>query len=82
MSNDSPRWVHDCPKCVFLGHYVEDSAAVDLYWCKQIIGGPTVIARYSDSGPDYSSGMVFADNGSVPSLVEAKRRAVEKGLEV
>jgi hypothetical protein len=47
-----PRYQHDCSSCKFLGKYRE----FDLYFCKQI-SIPTVIARYSDDGPDYYSGI-------------------------
>lgn len=67
------RFTHDCDDCVFLGH--EKSS--DLYFCSQ--GGmPTVIARHSSEGPDYTSGLIFADRD--PALAEAKRLATEKGL--
>jgi hypothetical protein len=36
-----------------------------------------VIARYSNEGGDYQSGMAFADN--IPALGEAKKRAIEAG---
>jgi hypothetical protein len=68
-----PFFVHDCDTCTFLGSidghdlYVHTS---DLH--------PTVIARWSSDGPDYFSGLVFADHN--PLLGEAKRRAVELNL--
>jgi len=49
---------------------------VDLYLCKK--GSWTVIARYSDDGPDYVSGLQFADGN--PDLKIAKRMAQAKGL--
>jgi len=49
---------------------------VDLYFCKK---GPwTVIARYSDDGPDYVSGLQLADR--TPDLKIARRMAQAKGL--
>lgn len=75
-----PHFTHDCPKCIFLGSYSDEHyEKADLYWCQQI-GTPTVIARFGSDGPDYSSGMIFADQGINAALVEAKRRAVERGL--
>ena len=68
------RFQHDCDKCHPLGEFGD----ADLYYCDQNIGGPTVIARYSNEGGDYQSGLVFADK--IPALREAKRRAVEAGL--
>jgi hypothetical protein len=49
-----PIFRHDCEACSFLGHYEEH----DLYYCP---GEPTVIARYGSEGPDYKSGLVFAN---------------------
>ena len=39
---------------------------------------PTVIARYSDRGEDYTSGLILV--GITPSLTEAATRAVKRGL--
>ena len=80
-----PRYTHSCSKCTFLGQYNE----YDLYHCIQVGGMPTVIARYSDDGPDYMSGLRGAEPGLnlVTSKVEtciplavAKDRAIERGL--
>ena len=47
----TPAFEHDCDECVFLGRY-EDH---DLYLCPQ--GGmPTVVARWGNDGPEYTSG--------------------------
>lgn len=59
------RYKHDCETCKFLGHYNE----YDLYYCSQT-GLPTVIARYGDDGPEYTSGM----GSDHPALVEARSR--------
>jgi hypothetical protein len=37
---------------------------------------PTLVARYGDEGPDYTSGYP----SSLPVLQEAERRARERGL--
>lgn len=50
------KWVHDCDHCVPLGPYFAFDKVHDLYWCEQG-GRPTVIARYSGDGPDYTSGV-------------------------
>lgn len=73
-----PLFTHDSPCCTFLG--VHDG--YDLYWCDQGHSLPTVLARYGNEGHEYKSGMLFADRGLEPHLVEAKRRAVERGLQV
>lgn len=75
MSAEQPRFRHShCSGCTFLGRHGEH----DLYFCPQ--GGqlPTVIARYGDGGPDYTSGMLAAKH--VPALAEARIRAVSRGL--
>jgi len=54
---DSPRYEHDCTSCIFLGQ----SGKADLYACQVRGRVDTVIARYSDEGSDYSSGILFAD---------------------
>lgn len=68
-----PLFTHDCPHCTFLGNFDKH----DLYFCEQV-STPTVIARYSSYGPDYTSGLhgVDVDN----CLAEAKRRAIARGL--
>lgn len=43
------RYIHDCDRCDFLGQFNE----FDLYLCPSGVG--SVLARYSDAGPDYSS---------------------------
>lgn len=76
MNTNKPQFKHDCNDCKFLGRYTTPSGvACDLYFCPQ--GGriPTVIARYSDEGSDYNSGLGFP----MPELEEAARRAVVQG---
>ncbi len=67
--------MHDCQSCTYLGSYHE----CDLYFCQQSTGSnPTVIARYSSRGPDYSSGLHGALH--IPELIEARARAIDAGL--
>jgi len=74
---DTPRYQHDCTSCIFLGQYNE----FDLYFCgTQMVGGSTVIARFSDYGPDYQSGLIFGQQRIIPELTEAYDRAVARGL--
>lgn len=68
----NPLFVHDCDRCTFLGSFNNH----DLY--VHTGGWPTVIARWSSDGPDYYSGLMFADTR--PELGEAKRRAESLGL--
>tara|TARA_R110000772_G_scaffold2410_2_gene8453 strand:- start:68765 stop:68983 length:219 start_codon:yes stop_codon:yes gene_type:complete len=65
---------HDCEDCKSLGEFNN----TDLYYCEGGIG-TTVISRFGDNGPDYSSGMIFATEDGDPNLFEAKKRAIEKG---
>ena len=56
MLTPAPLFEHDCDECAFLGtvhaaHRPE--GYVDLYRCDA--HGATVIARYGDDGPEYSS---------------------------
>lgn len=72
---EKPRYQHDCSTCTFLGRYKE----YDLYYCPQG-GREIVIGRFSDDGPDYISGILFAKNGTSAPLVEALKRANGMGL--
>lgn len=85
--NEKPIFKHECDKCIFLGGYTGNNGSyADLYYCLQL-GIPTVIARYSDEGDDYVSGLQFAsakgtgfEKPFIAVMREAKRRAIEKGL--
>lgn len=82
MSNpNAPLFTHDCDRCTFLGTATdpEGGCEADLYHCLDIIG-PTVIARWSNEGSDYSSGMVFARPGTLLGI--AKERAAARELDV
>jgi hypothetical protein len=75
-----PEYVHDCTDCTYLGRYLSfdpgSTKIADLY--VHTHGESTVIARFSDEGSDYTSGLCFV--GRVKALTEAHRRAVAKGL--
>ena len=83
---EKPQYQHNCEACVFLGRYTDSDQQrdFDLYVCPQ--GGiPTVIARFGNDGPEYSSGLPFAleqvlgqidGNSYTRALAEALRRAV------
>ncbi len=53
---NTPAFTHDCDDCRYLGTLATPEGRTDLYRCD---GGPTVgaslIARFGDEGPDYSS---------------------------
>jgi hypothetical protein len=69
-----PRFAHACEECVYLG----SNADADLYYCKKGLLGKTLIARHSDSGPDYVSGTCFVE--CVPDLWAAGILAEARGL--
>lgn len=71
-TENGPRYAHDCNRCKFLGRFEE----FDLYHCEGLAAGSTVLARWSNDGADYQSGM----NSSLPALVEAQRRVGRLGL--
>jgi hypothetical protein len=79
--NTHRHFKHDCEHCHFLGNVLAGGKEVDLYFCNQA-GMPTVIARYSDEGSDYASGMPFGHpvDGSIAELMVARALAVRKGL--
>lgn len=66
----TPQFEHDHDGCIFLGIAFDR----DLYYCPD---SQTVIARMSDAGPDYISGMAFV--GTIPALTEAHRIATARG---
>lgn len=74
MESETPLFDHDCDRCTFLGRF----KGSDLYFCNQSSNRPTVIARHSSDGRDYTSGIVFAD--TIEELGEAKRRATKLQL--
>ena len=71
------NYIHDCDACTYLGQFAHGKI-YDLYFCGTHERG-TVIARYGDDGPDYCSGLGFAERGIQP-YKEALDRAVAKGL--
>ena len=66
------RFDHDCESCTFLGQWKE----YDLYFCTQGGSMPTVIARFSSEGQDYTSGI----HSMNPCLIVAQARATRMGL--
>lgn len=72
----TPLYNHDCEACTYLGH----KQMHDLYYCDQGGGSnlSTVIARRSDRGEDYISGLNSARDNELLAL--AVVRAFRKGL--
>ena len=67
MSKQSkPAYQHDCDECVFLDHVVGH----DFYYCDK--GEFTLVARYGNDGPDYTSGS--GDYGGVLAIAHALYR--------
>jgi len=60
----TPKFKHDCEKCIFLGHYNEK----DLYFCDQNSTNPTLIQRYSDDSGDYFSAIAIVNDSLVQSI--------------
>ncbi len=93
---EKPQFQHDCEKCIFLGRYGENYyntrsmqnewIEYDLYHCGGETNWPTVIARYGNEGPQYSSGLsaILGDEEfakvHLGYLFEAKKRAEKRGL--
>ena len=90
-----PTHQHDCKRCVFVGTLDieatgEDGALTnlvgDVYVCPSDRHEPTILLRYSDDPPDYSSFELFPDardhleNRSTSPLSRAYKFAKEKGL--
>lgn len=76
-----PQFTHDCDKCQFLGRYTcEFNGPCDLYYCGASEFRDTVIARFGDDGPNYTSGIPFV--GMTPALTEAYDRAIAAGVEI
>ena len=72
-----PKYVHDCTHCKFLGNGAYCEKPVDWYICE----GPerrTVIARYSDYGPDYSSVTI----GEWTDISRLELAALAQGLDL
>jgi hypothetical protein len=67
-----PQYIHDCDACRYLGR--SDDEIFDLYFCAQSDSSLTVIARFSDEGPDYKSGLCFVEFDAV--LSQAYKLAV------
>lgn len=75
----TPRFTHDCDKCQFLGRHTSPHyGEVDLWYHGGTGISATVIARMSDSGPEYISGLSFS-YGLSSELTEARLRAEALG---
>jgi hypothetical protein len=77
----TPKWKHDCDKCILLGHTTHNKGTVDLY-ChpySPIQDGITLVARYGNEGNEYIShtGGISKETGN-PCLWLAKKLWKEK----
>ena len=52
MRKVKPQYKHDCDGCTFHGRLGDK----DIYTCGQGGNIPTIIARWGNGGPEYSSG--------------------------
>lgn len=60
----TPSFIHDCTSCTFLGNARIIDCNYDFYFC-----GQTIIARYGDSGPDYTSAPIGMISPIMPELI-------------
>lgn len=76
-----PQFKHDTDCCVFLGrwHCVDTRwhGNYDLYFCDQGIAPVTVLARFGNDGPEYTSSLAIALSGQCLPLAEAVKRVME-----
>jgi hypothetical protein len=75
---EQPTYLHTCDTCTFLGAYQHLDEVHDLYLCERFL----VVVR-SDDPEDTFGILASAPNESrstFPSIVEAQRRAKERGL--
>jgi hypothetical protein len=73
-----PQFEHDCPKCIYLGTTLAGGHFADLY----VHPGPaagTVVARFSNEGSDYTSGLCFS-YGANAALTVARLLAEQRGM--
>lgn len=78
LSLPIPSFEHDCSRCRFLGTVAAPNrgseAIADLYVCEDVgqPQGPSIIARYGNDGPEYTSvPRRFISATSDPSLLAA-----------
>lgn len=72
-----PKFKHDCTGCKFIGNGSYHNKIVDWYVCDGVIGR-TIIARYSDVGPDYSSTPI----GGCVDITNLEMAALAQGLDL
>ena len=88
--SNEPKYQHeDCPNCTFIVHWKPESGEIDSGWGKDAdlyyheynkepISG-SLLARYSDDPPDYSSWGIYM-KGQNPFIIKAKELAIERNL--
>jgi len=67
----SPKFLHDCSRCVFLGHFQKH----DLYYCPK---EKTLTGRFDHDDTDCV--IALAEMTTDPILGEAFKRAQDRGL--
>src|SRR5579864_5375316 len=50
------RFSHNCSGCIFIGQ--SKNGKYDFWYCAMEAGGPTLVGRYGDAGPDYASTLI------------------------
>jgi len=67
IAASSPSFTHDCESCRLLTTVVDGGRVFDLYSCQG-----SVVARFGDAGPDYSSSPItLARAGRGPLRIAA-----------
>lgn len=60
-----PKFIHDSTCDTFLGTICVDNKWADVYYCPS---EPTIIARFSNEGSDYASGISFGQVGLAEAI--------------
>lgn len=84
----TPKFQHDCARCIFLGQTIGGGRLFDCYACEGAV--VTMVARYGDDGPEYYSTVRARPTGhaelfaAAAMWAEHNRRAIppkREGLE-
>lgn len=73
-----PSYTHDCSQCVYIGSGTYRDALHDWYKCPTTGEGWTLVARYGNEAPQYTSGTFL----SCVVVTPLEIRALALGLEL
>jgi hypothetical protein len=71
-----PRFSHDCDRCCFTGHYIAEGREVDGWFCAGAVLGGSIILRYGDGPPDYSSIPLVVAMNCIDDHLDSYRRVL------